>query len=237
MKQFAFILILLVFGPLEGQPTIGEELDQHLEIQVGNLGFQGVVRIRRGDSLVYEKAMGMASIQHGVPNRMDFPPNLGSTRLRQLLNHSSGIPHNEAIPGYWRVKSKLHFSPGETLEEIKRNNENGNRFQYSSIGHLISARILEGSYKKPIIGISFPQIFEPIGLGHTGLYDPQRIIPNMALGYQRLPEGSLVATPYRDFSLLKGARDCYSTAEDLGKWCQWLMDKAYIGGARCHAFI
>ncbi len=140
--------------------------------------------------------------------------------LRQLLSHTSGIPHNEGITDYWIIKSRLPLSKEQALAEIfgtKLLFTPGTDMKYSSPGYFLLACILETVYQRPYAVILEEKILQPLQMNHSGLYTTGKIVPGMAPAYHLLND-SLVTAPHRDFSLMKGSGDLYSTAEDLAKW-------------------
>lgn len=158
---------------------------------------------------------------------IDFIPNLSSTfdniTIDQLLTHTSGLPHNEAIADYWQTKSRLQLSSIEMVEEINRLkliSQPGEKFSYSSLGYYLLSIILEEVYEKKFHVILNEKILQPLKLDNTGNTNSLEIIPKMVNGYHLLPNDSLVKAPYRNYSMLKGAGDLYSTAKDLMLWNQ-----------------
>ena len=52
---------------------------------------------------------------------------------------------------------------------------------------------------------------------HSGVYNTSGLIPGMVAGYHLLGD-SLIVSPFREYSLMKGCGDMYSNADDLSKW-------------------
>lgn len=141
--------------------------------------------------------------------------------IEHLLNHTSGLPHNEGIEDYWQVKSKLQMNPEQVLTEINRLDllfEPGTEMSYSSLGYYLLALILENIYEQSFEELLKARILDKLQMTETGIFDNLKIIPQMASGYHLLTDDSLVVAPYRNHSMVKGAGDMYSTATDLLKW-------------------
>jgi CubicO group peptidase (beta-lactamase class C family) len=139
--------------------------------------------------------------------------------LHQLLSHSSGIAHNEGIKDYWISKSRLPLSKQEALQEIfsmKLLFEPGTNMKYSSPGYFLLACVLESVYNRAYELILQEKILHPLQLKHSGIYVSGKIVPGMVSTYHQLSD-SLVS-PFRDFSLMKGSGDLFSSAEDLSTW-------------------
>ena len=146
--------------------------------------------------------------------------------LQHLLTHTSGLPHHEAIPDYWRVKSKLAQAESAILNDIKGLPflfPPGTDVKYSSPAYYLLAKVLEKAYGKDYPALLQEKITQPLGLMGTGIYDPHQVIPHMATGYHLLTEDSLIVAPYRDFSPLEGAGSLYSNSTDLLKFNQSLL--------------
>lgn len=148
-------------------------------------------------------------------------PKFKNITIEQLLYHTSGLPHNEGIENYWRTKSKLQATTEQMIEEINTLNllfESGSQMHYSSLGYYLLASILENVYKKSFESILKEKVLKKLQMNETGIVDDLKIIPQMASGYHLITDDSLVVAPYRNYSMLKGAGDMYSTATDLLKW-------------------
>lgn len=142
--------------------------------------------------------------------------------VQQLLAHTSGIPHNEGIADYWTITSRLPLTKEQALQAIfrmKRSPDAG----YSSPGYFLLACILEKVYGKSYAMLLEEKILGPLQMHHTGVLSGHRIITGLTAGYHLLGD-SLIMAPYRDYSLMKGSGDLYSTAADLQLWNNSLLD-------------
>lgn len=148
-------------------------------------------------------------------------PKFKEITIEQLLTHKSALPHNEAIKDYWLKKSKLHMTPEQVITEINNVDllfEPGTEMSYSSLGYYLLASVLENVYSSSFEDILKDKILDKLQMTETGIVDNLKIIPQMASGYHLVADDSLLVAPYRNFSMLKGAGDMYSTASDLLKW-------------------
>ena len=148
-------------------------------------------------------------------------PKFKDVTIEQLLSHTSGLPHNEGIKDYWHIKSKLQMTPEQVITEINTLDllfESGSQMHYSSLGYHLLATILESVYNSSFENILKDKILNKLQMTETGIVDNLKIIPQMASGYHLVTDDSLVVAPYRNYSMLKGAGDMYSTATDLLKW-------------------
>lgn len=160
--------------------------------------------------------------------------------IHQLLTHTSGIPHNAAIANYWQEKSRLNLETSAVITEINKLDllfTPGKEMQYSSLGYYLLSTILEVVYELTYQEILEKKIYKKIDMNETGSANSLAITQNMASGYHLLPNDSLVVAPYRNYSMLKGAGDQYSTAEDLLKWnCSFQKNTLLSKGEQSEVF-
>ncbi len=152
---------------------------------------------------------------------IELSPKFKDITILQLLKHTSGLPHNEGIKDYWQFKSKLHITPEQAIEEINSLDllfEPDSKMKYSSLGYYLLASILESIYKSDFEDILQDKILSKLQMTETGIDDNLKIIPNITSGYHLINDDSLVVAPFRNYSMLKGAGDMYSTSTDLLKW-------------------
>jgi len=151
--------------------------------------------------------------------------------IRQLLTHTSGLPHNEAIANYWQEKSRLNLETSAAIAEINKLDllfTPGEEMKYSSLGYYLLSTILEAVYNLPYQEILEQKLFIELDMTETGTTNSLSINQGMAQGYHLMPNDSLVIAPYRNYSMLKGAGDQYSTAKDLLKWnCSFREKKIF----------
>ena len=140
--------------------------------------------------------------------------------LHQLLTHTSGMPHNEGIANYWNVKSFLPLSDKQAMAEIfalKLLADPGEATHYSSPGYFLLAAVLEKVYQDTYANILAEKIAAPTRMSNTGVASSRKLIPRQTGSYHMTGD-CLTVAPHRDFSLMKGSGDLYSSAEDLTRW-------------------
>lgn len=158
--------------------------------------------------------------------------------VRHLLNHTSGLGddeelidehfvpqdstkryilgNNEILEVFYRVKPKLYFKPGE-------------RFEYSNMGYTILASIVEKISKQHFRDFLKQQIFDPLGMNNTTLYEYQEKedinMPNRVFGYNKsLNQKDLISVDYQLINDVRGSGGIYSTLNDLFKWNMALIN-------------
>jgi CubicO group peptidase (beta-lactamase class C family) len=144
--------------------------------------------------------------------------------IHQLLSHTSGMPHYEAIPGFFPKYSRQPFAPEEFIKlfwNLELIAEPGTRYSYSSFGYYLLGVILERVTGKPYGQLLREGIFEPAGMAETRLDDHLTIVPGRASGYRYTFDGFENAS-FRDMSTAFSTGALISTVEDLYRWDQAL---------------
>ena len=147
--------------------------------------------------------------------------------IRQLLNHTSGIPNYTEFPGYWREFSRQPLTT-ESLVKLFADSalrfEPGARFQYSNSGYVLLGAIIEKVTGQPYEQALAQRIFEPAGMKNTGYDRTRPLLLQRARGYDHTFAGYANA-PYVDMSVPFSAGALYSTVGDL-----YLLDRALAEG-------
>lgn len=136
--------------------------------------------------------------------------------VKQLLNHTSGIKD------YENILTKEKLTNKDVIHWLDRQDglvfESGTKFQYSNSGYIILALIIENVSKMSYAHFLKTNIFDPLQMRHTAVYEVNTVIPNKAIGYDQ-------NKAVDDYSILTtGDGGIYSTALDL-----YQLDKALSG--------
>lgn len=148
----------------------------------------------------------------------------GRIAVRQLLNHTSGLPNYTARPDF---QDKLMRNPSGVEDFIKGycsgdlEFEPGTKFNYSNSGYFVLGAVIEQLTGKPYEQVLQERILDPVGMKDTGYDHSDALLVKRASGYQKTPAGYLNA-PYMDMSLPYAAGALYSTVGDLYLWDQAL---------------
>jgi len=142
---------------------------------------------------------------------------LSQITLRQLLNHTSGIPDygdlgiddsgldQQGLIAALLMKEDLLAKPGL-------------KYRYSNPGYALLAVVIERVSGRRFGEFLEQEIFEPAGMNNTFVYDsPMKKNPRTAVGYGQfgqVDDGGPTAIP--------GDGGIYSTVDDLFKWDQVL---------------
>jgi CubicO group peptidase (beta-lactamase class C family) len=135
----------------------------------------------------------------------------------QPMTHTSGLPIPYS-PTDGRPMGSVGVTPAEILDGLRSKplefvpNE---KFEYTNSGYLLLGMIIERVSTKPYGDFLQQNIFEPLGMTHTGNFSNRSIVPNRASGYALPDGGGLVNSPQSDPSRSFAAGSLWSTTEDL----------------------
>jgi CubicO group peptidase (beta-lactamase class C family) len=142
---------------------------------------------------------------------------LSQITLRQLLNHTSGIPDY----GDLGIDDSGLEQKGLIAALLKKEDllaKPGLKYRYSNPGYALLAVVVERVSGKRFTEFLEQEIFEPVGMSNTFVYDgPGKKNVRTAVGYGQfgqVDDGEPTAIP--------GDGGIYSTVDDLFKWDQAL---------------
>lgn len=151
----------------------------------------------------------------------DFP-NGEKITIQMLRSHSSGIPHRVMRP----EEESVSYTPEEMVEKIKQAKlafEPGTRRLYSSAGYTVLARVLEIVSGKSYAQLLQEYVFTPAGMNDSLNFNGETIIERRAQDYLLAPNG-IINAPLKDYSFLAGAGSVFSTAKDVYKFGEAVLD-------------
>lgn len=171
-----------------------------------------IMLLAREGKLRYDDSV--TTIVYGLPRWAD-----GIT-LRQLLNHTSGLPdyedfvpdsqsaqvHDSEIPALIARAPGLKFAPGT-------------RYEYSNSGYVLLALVVERVSGKRFADFLNERIFATLGMRNTvALEEGRSTVANRAYGYTIDSAGVVHRTDQSSTSATLGDGGIYSSAADLAKW-------------------
>ncbi len=162
-----------------------------------------------------------------------FVPELGekarAIHLRQLLNHTSGIPAYERFTR----RGSLAGVQGQILRVLKARRPGfapGAGWEYSNSGFYLLGLVLERATGRPYAEVMEEELFQPLGLRGTGFCEGASTVPGRAQDYEVGRDG-LVATQYwRRSGFFAGGGLC-STVADLARWQRALDEGRVLAAA------
>lgn len=141
------------------------------------------------------------TIHHLLSNTSGISDGVALDKLCQTLSTDELIKYTQPIT------DTLLFEPGEG-------------YYYSNLGYNILSIIIE-----KVSGITFEEymsenIFEPLGMNQTTLFDNQMVLKNKSYGYRHKNNELVTADDY--CYNCRGAGGLYSTVDDLNIWTEQL---------------
>ena len=175
----------------------------------------------------------------------DFP--YDNITIRHLLTHTSGLPsYEDQFAKYWDHKKVAHNN--DVLEMLKQRKDTlfftpGTKWKYSNTGYVVLACLIDKIWGMDYNQFMMKYIFQPLGMGHTFIYNTRRSTnkfpANYALGFvysdslkkyvlpDDLPRYDYVY--YLDGIVGDGCVN--STTGDLFKWDQALYSNSLVSKA------
>jgi CubicO group peptidase (beta-lactamase class C family) len=162
-----------------------------------------------------------------------FYPNAPDTwskiTLRNLLNHTSGIPD---IDFGLVARNSLH-TPEELMKGIPEKAlefQPGAKYEYANINFMLLGRVIEKASGESYCHFIQERIFSPLQLTETGCDTNSNLGPDHAVGYRPSAHGP-VAVESHALSSLIGAGNLDSSARDLIRWTEALHGGKVISSA------
>lgn len=169
----------------------------------------------------------------------EFPAYGKSITVRNLLNHTSGLPDYEDIlikqyPGTSPEKIPQILDAG-VLKLLEQQSSGkfpaGSKWEYSNSGYAVLAMIVEKVSGKPFAQFLQDRIFEPLKMNHTLAYERgKNEVPNRAFGHTKENSG-WKETDQSPTSAVLGDGGIYSSVEDLAKWDRALREHTLLSEA------
>ena len=150
--------------------------------------------------------------------------------VRQLLNHTSGLANYDIIKDFFPRISRQNFTREEYMRVFMDSSlafSPGAHSAYSSWGYFTLGYIMERVTKKSYAQLMSDDIFNKLGMNHSGSYFHTQIVPNRATGYD-YSFGGYTSSDFRDQSNTMGTGDLYSTVEDLFKFHMAIADNTLL---------
>jgi CubicO group peptidase (beta-lactamase class C family) len=159
----------------------------------------------------------------------DFPSGDKIT-IEMLAQHRSGIKHRVMAPELESVS----YTSAEFIEKVKQSTlafEPGTQNMYSSGGYAVLARCLEIASGKPYAQLLQEYVFAPAGMTDSVNFEGDAVIERRAQDYYFSPNG-LINVPVKNYSFLIGAGSVYSTARDVYRFADAVLDGKYGESAK-----
>jgi len=157
----------------------------------------------------------------------EFPNDGKPIILRNLLNHTSGLPDYESLMDQtperrarWTENRQIHDDEVLALLEAQKSGKfaPGTQWSYSNSGYVMLGLVVAKVSGKPFEDFLEERIFAPLKMNHTLAYvRGKNQVPDRAYGHSK--EGSVfIETDQSATSATLGDGGVYSNLEDLAKW-------------------
>lgn len=151
--------------------------------------------------------------------------------IRQLLTHQSGLLPDNSIRDYEDGRVEAF----RRIHELDLRAEPGTRFMYSDVGFIVLGEIVERVSGKTLDVFARERIFTPLGMSETG-FKPHSDLKKRAAPTQER-NGKWMRGEVHDPRAYKldgvaGHAGLFSTAEDLARYAQMLVNGGILGETR-----
>jgi uncharacterized protein YbbC (DUF1343 family)/CubicO group peptidase (beta-lactamase class C family) len=155
----------------------------------------------------------------------------GEVTVEQLLLHRAGLVPDNALRDYADGPAKAW----ENIFNLKLDYEPGTRFVYSDMGYIMLGELVRVVSGRPLDVFAREEIFAPLGMTDTAYNPPEPLRARCAPTERR--EGRWMIGEVHDpraYALggVAGHAGLFSTASDLAKWCQMILNGGTYNGRR-----
>ncbi len=144
--------------------------------------------------------------------------------VRDLLTHYSGLPPDLDLTHPWTGRD-VGYSMAFASTPIS---PSGTRFVYSDINFIVLAGLIDRVSGLPLDAYCARNIFAPLGMSHTRFRPPAdwspRIAPTEYDEHGQMLRGVVHDPTVRRMGGVSGQAGLFSTADDLAKFAQALLD-------------
>lgn len=171
----------------------------------------------------------------------EFPAYGKTVTVRQLLNHTSGLPDYEDLMDAVEKEKGQIWSPehqiqdAEVLRLLEKEQHGkfapGTKWEYSNSGYVVLGLIVAKRSGEAFSEFLRERVFSPLGMNSTLVFENgKNQVANRAYGHSR-KDGALVETDQSSTSATQGDGGVYSNLEDLSKWDDALRNHALLSEA------
>jgi CubicO group peptidase (beta-lactamase class C family) len=165
------------------------------------------------------------SVQDKISKYIPGFPNRNNISIENLLTHTSGI-HNYSDEDFMKKNATKSITVDSLIGLLKNTTfdfQPGEKYNYSNSNYILLGYIIEKITGKSYYDVMRENIFQPLGMMHSGFDFASLKNSNKASGYIKSTTASIV-----DSSVSYAAGSMYSTAVDLYKWDRALYTEKII---------
>ena len=154
----------------------------------------------------------------------EFPDYVSKIEIRHLIHHTSGIRDWVWLLALAGIPFENILTRQDLYDLIARQKDlvfaPGEEYKYSNSGYNLLALIIERVTGMSFADFAAKEIFEPLGMKNTHIFDNRRmVIENRATGYIPDEEDGYYMEHYFNPAIL-GSSNIHSSVEDLFAWDQ-----------------
>lgn len=159
-------------------------------------------------------------------------------RISHLLTHTSGLPGTDPRPLDDDMKRKLTLADlVDRIPTLSLRSEPGAIVSYSGPGLTVAGRIVEVVSKQPLQRFLQDRLFGPLGMPDTSFFADPKKAARMASVYTREGQRTPLVKSSENImrpgaKLANPAGGLYSTAEDMAKFHQLILNEGVWNGRR-----
>ncbi|HSK71134.1 MAG TPA: serine hydrolase domain-containing protein [Pyrinomonadaceae bacterium] len=226
-NQFSGVILASENGKIIYEKAFGianadYKIPNQLNTRIGIASITKPMTIVILNRLVEEKKLALEDkLTKYIP---DFP-NGDKITIEMLARHRSGIPHRVMPP----EAESVPYTSAEFVEKVKQAKlafEPGAQRLYSSGGYAVLARALEIASGKSYARLLQEYVFTPAGMTDSVDFNGEMIMERRAQDYFLSPNGYVNAR-LKDYSFLVGAGSVFSTARDVYRFGEAVLDGKY----------
>jgi len=169
----------------------------------------------------------------------EFPAYGKTITVRNLLNHTSGLPDYEDLMNavekqkgaIWSAQHQIQDAEVLQLLEKERHGQfvPGSKWEYSNSGYVVLGLIVGKRSGKSFGDFLGERLFSPLKMSSTLVFENgKNQVANRAFGHSK-KDGTLVETDQSSTSATQGDGGIYSNLEDLSKWDDALRNHTLLG--------
>src|ERR1700756_1787442 len=169
----------------------------------------------------------------------EFPAYGKTIAVRNLLNHTGGLPdYEDSMDAAEKSKGPIwsaerQIQDAEVLQLLEKESRGkfvpGTKWEYSNSGYVVLGLIVAKVSGKSFAEFLHERIFAPLQMDHTLVFEKgKNQVVNRAYGHSR-KENTFVETDQSSTSATQGDGGIYSNLEDLSKWDDALRNHTLLG--------
>lgn len=151
-----------------------------------------------------------------------YHPTKNPITVRQLLNHTSGLPQDAAFP-YWNdLEFPLFPAIWQTIKGQQLVYKPGTTWKYSHLGYAILGKIVEVASGQEYSDFVQKNMLDPLIMTSTTFRPHTVKDKKLSQGFTDLSQGRKII-PFYDLKGMKAALGIYSNVEDMGRFASFFL--------------